>query len=731
MKLHRLVVALLVFASAFSQTQNSQPAPAQESPDMPVLRVTVNLVQVDAVVTDSKGKQVTNLTANDLRIFQDGKSQKITHFSYISTAAPTPAPIAPKPAVPAVRGTPAPPAMRLRPDQVRRTIALVVDDLGLSFESMAQVRGALKKFVDQQMQPGDLVAIIRTGAGMGALQELTSDKRMLYAAIDRVKFNMLGRGGVGAFAPIHDSDGTAGALADAAVRADEFRDEYFARGTLGAINYVVGGLKEMPGRKAVILLSDSIRIFNSEGLNDIILQQMRQLTDLANRASVVLYGVDPRGLPTLSLTAEDKPSGRNPQRVSEQLQQRRTDYFQSQDGLNYLAQETGGLFIHDTNDISGGIRTILDDQRGYYLIGYTPDNATFQKLNGKDRKYHKVSVKVKSAGLSVRSRTGFFGVPDQNRKPVYRTREEQLFAALGSPFGGGGVRLRMTALFGANPKEGSFVQSLLHIDGHDLSFTDEPDNWKKAVIDVLLVTFGDNGAVVDQTSQTYTIRMRGETYQNGLEHGFVQTVNHVVKKPGAYQLRAAVRDSATQKIGSATQYIEVPDLSKGHLTLSGIVLRARATASLAAAANSGGTGANPAQPASSAPAPTPESEKARKQEADAAMLGSPAMRMFHPGKKVEYALQILNVQEDHATNRPQLESQLFLFRDGQQIYAGKPTPLAPEKAPDSNGVVSAGLLQLGSKMEPGEYAMQIVVTDKLAKEKYRTVAQSIDFEVVP
>src|SRR5438128_11167172 len=92
-------VALLALASAFSQTQNSQPAPAQESPDMPLLRVTVNLVQVDAVVTDSKGKQVTNLTAGDFQIFQDGKSQKITHFSYISTAAPTPVPIAPKPAV--------------------------------------------------------------------------------------------------------------------------------------------------------------------------------------------------------------------------------------------------------------------------------------------------------------------------------------------------------------------------------------------------------------------------------------------------------------------------------------------------------------------------------------------------------------------------------------------------------------------------------------------------------
>src|SRR6267378_7906423 len=90
--------ALLLLAAAFSQTRNSGPAPAQESANTPVLRVTVNLVQVDAVVTDSKGKQVTNLTADDFQVFQDGKPQKITHFSYISTAALTPPPMVPKPA---------------------------------------------------------------------------------------------------------------------------------------------------------------------------------------------------------------------------------------------------------------------------------------------------------------------------------------------------------------------------------------------------------------------------------------------------------------------------------------------------------------------------------------------------------------------------------------------------------------------------------------------------------
>jgi VWFA-related protein len=716
-------VALLVLASAFSQTQNSKPVPAQESADMPLLRVTVNLVQVDAVVTDSKGNQITNLTADDFLLLQDGKPQKITHFSYISTAAPAAAPIAP-PRVTPVKGIPAPPPLKLRPDQIRRTVAMVVDDLGLSFESMAQIRSALKKFVDQQMQPGDLVAIIRTGAGMGALQQFTSDKHQLYAAIDRVKYNPMGRGGVGAFAPV-------GGEAGGSAVANDFRDEYFTRGTIGALNFVIAGLKEMPGRKAVVLLSDSIRLFNEQGLNDIILESMRQLTDAANRASVVIYGIDARGLPTLSLTAEDNPKGRGNLTgpgLAKIQQQRHEDYFRSQDGLNYLAQETGGLFVHDTNDIAGGMRKVLDDQRGYYLLGYTPDDATFQQLKDKKRQYHKLSVKLKKPGLSIRSRTGFFGVPDQNAKPVYRTREEQLFAALGSPFGGGAVHLRLTALFANNPKEGPFVQSLLHIEGHDLTFIDEPDDWHKAVVDILLVTFSDSGVEMDQSSKTITVRLHGAAYRDALKHGFVYTVNHPVKKPGAYQMRTAVRDAATEKIGSASQFIEVPDLSKGHLTLSGLVVRASRPAAPAAAPSQQAT-PDPSNPVQAKPAPA-LSEQAQREETDIESLGNPAVRIFRPGRRLDYALQILNSQEDAATKRPQLETQLLLFHDGKQIYAGKPKPLEQQQSTDIKSVVTAGQLQLGSKMEPGEYAMQIVVTDKLAKEKYRTVAQSIDFEVV-
>ena len=182
----------------------AQNPPAQNPPDT-VIRINVNLVQLDAVVHDDKDQPVTNLNKEDFEILQDGKVQTITNFSFIDTAPePGATEAAPRPA-PAPNGgksMPAPPPVHLRPNQVRRTVALVVDDLGLSFESIARIRQSLKKFVDTEMQAGDLVAVIRTGAGMGALQQFTADKRLLYAAIDKVKFNAMGRVGVSSFAPL-------------------------------------------------------------------------------------------------------------------------------------------------------------------------------------------------------------------------------------------------------------------------------------------------------------------------------------------------------------------------------------------------------------------------------------------------------------------------------------------------------------------------------------------------
>src|SRR5229473_6668840 len=241
---HFLAVILIAQLSAATSAQQPR-APITEPPpptqpqtqpqkpeDIEVVRITTNLVQVDAVVTDKNGKVVTDLKPEEVQILEDGKPQKITHFSYnvIQSALVTP------PAKPANVDKNAPPAppVALKPEQVRRTMAIVVDDLGLSFESTHFVRQALKKFVDEQMQAGDLVAIIRTSGGMGALQQFTSDKRQLYAAVERVKWNSNGRGGISAFAPLEPpTPGDQGADLDKQnEELNQFRDDTFSVGTL-------------------------------------------------------------------------------------------------------------------------------------------------------------------------------------------------------------------------------------------------------------------------------------------------------------------------------------------------------------------------------------------------------------------------------------------------------------------------------------------------------------------
>jgi len=193
------VFALILFSAGTIFSQGIKPTSKPTPPDDgDVVKITTALIQVDVTVTDRKGNIVTDLKPEEIEIFENGEKQDVTHFSFISNVRAVTETIKKK----VEKDTVIVPPSAVRPEQIRRTIALVVDDLTLSFVSTYYVRRALKKFVDEQMQDGDLVAIIRTGAGIGALQQFTSDKRVLYAAIEKVKWNPQGSGGITAFAPI-------------------------------------------------------------------------------------------------------------------------------------------------------------------------------------------------------------------------------------------------------------------------------------------------------------------------------------------------------------------------------------------------------------------------------------------------------------------------------------------------------------------------------------------------
>jgi len=732
--MRRLLTALLLCFQFLSICFAQQPLPSpppqtkpesqkpseskipERTDDLDVVKITTNLVQIDAVVTDKSGHRITDLRPDEVDMLEDGKSQKITNFSYVSLEPKLLEASNPPPKT-LDRNAPPLPPVRMRPEQVRRTMALVVDDLGISFESAYYVRRSLKKFVDDQMQPDDLVAIIRTGAGVGALQQFTTDKRQLYAAIERVKWNPIGRGGISAFAPIQ-SNPLANIPGQEERSADDdlnqFREDIFAVGTLGALNYVVRGLRELPGRKSVVLFSEGFRLFNTGDpfANDRILSALRHLTDMANRASVVIYTMDPRGLQVLGLSAADSVGDMTPAQVEQKLSERRVAFFDSQSGLDYLSQRTGGISIKNNNDLAGGLKRIIADQEGYYLIGYRPDDSTFDQVKGR-AKFHNVSLKVKRAGkYNIRMRTGFYGVSDERINPVKQTPQQQIVSALLSPFGSSAIHLRLTSLFANTAKSGSAMHSFLHVDARDINFTEEPDGMHKAVMDILALAFGDNGQVIEQFSFTQTLRVKKENFDKVMNNGFTYTLTVPIKKAGAYQLRTALRDHSSERVGSATQFIELPDFKKNRLLLSGVLMKG-----VPLEAYLKGTGAKS------------DEQDTNNISADTLPNSSPAVRQFRTGMALMYGFSIYNAQLDKVTGKPRLKTQVRVFRNGEQLFSGNELPYDPKDQLDLKRLTAGGGIQLGTAMSPGEYVLQIIVTD-IAKEKPRVATQWMDFEIV-
>ncbi|HYY99639.1 MAG TPA: VWA domain-containing protein, partial [Pyrinomonadaceae bacterium] len=596
---------------------------------------------------------------------------------------------------------PPPPATTAK-GHARRTIALLVDDVGLSFETTAYVRRALAKFVDEQMRPGDLVAVIRTSGGAGSLQQFTSDRGRLRAAIDRLRWYPVGRGGVAAVETMYPEDQDDVGLLLRGNRASNKIDasgfEYLG-GSVGALGYVVRGLGRFPGRKSVVLISDNFPTASA----------IKSIADEANRTSVVIYTMDPRGFTKFGLTADDSQYNLAANQIESRTRERYQRFKASQGGLSSIAEETGGIFIYDTNDLNDGLSRVLEDQRGYYLIGYRPDAEAADSADGR-RRFHKLTLEVTRPGLRVRSRSGFYeagpGEAARSRPP---TRDEQLREALTAPFDSGDLSLQLTAIFADDRKLGTYVHTLIHVDARDLKFKEEAGGWQTASFDLIAVAYDDAGKVAGQLGRTRTLRTRGADFERLQREGFVYFIDLPLKNPGGYQLRAALRDSATGRVGSAGQFVEVHDLKDGRLALSGLIVSG-ADAGAASLSGSGGAG--------------------EYSEGVGAAETGPALRRFRRGAMVGYGFYIYGARLDPASQRPRLTTELRLFRDGRPVFTGKALPFDAAGQADTKRLVAGGSFRLGTDLPPGDYVLQLVVTDLLADEPRRTSASWIDFEIV-
>lgn len=298
-----LFLGFFLFVSSVP-AQNVKPTPVNNEDD--VVKITTKLVQIDAVVTDKNGNQIKDLSIDDFELLQDGKPQKITDFSYVNTE--TPGRSTAQNTIKNGTSVSAPP-VRISPQNSGRIVTFIVDDgnCTASQVGMTASREALIKFINEQMLPNDLVSIYQTRGGSSLLQQYTSDKSQLMRAARRIRWyppqgSCEGNGGDLYATARVDSTGkisgqgsfeTDGNRQSREQIEDSIRDNQTV-GTIGVINYVVRGLGKISGRKVVFFLSDGLPIRTRRGTGRQALDALRDLTDAANRASVVFNTIDAR-----------------------------------------------------------------------------------------------------------------------------------------------------------------------------------------------------------------------------------------------------------------------------------------------------------------------------------------------------------------------------------------------------------------------------------------------------
>ncbi len=630
--------------------------PAQEpAPADPVIRVSVDLVQLDAVVKDAAGRHVRDLRADEFEILEDGKPQRITHFAFVPGAVSKGATGAEK----RVAALPVA-APQLAKDQVQRTVVLLADDLGISAESMPRVKKALADVVDEHLQPGDLVSLMASSGGTGAMQQFTSDTRQLHASIDRIHWFRAGRG-VGPFKQLLDADPAIAARSTQYHAATEgladLVEQHFRYGTLAAIHYAIQGMRQMPGRKALVLLTEGVGL-------DMLLDGV---IDEANRSGVAIYPVDVRGVAFTGITAADRVFARagavggrqiNPtQSIDGDLQGRTNVFENSRRGLLRLASETGGVFLEKDNDIGALLANAVEEIGDYYLIGYQPQRQDY------GTKFHRIQIRLKKRGLHLTSRSGFLGEPSATGQALPQGREMQLATALMSPFRGE-IPTPLTIHYGPggkDPKTGKrevVLRGQVLLDAKALEFVRQPTGRHRAVLDAVVAAYGADGKPVASQDRTFTVELDDAELQTTLAQGLFYGSVLTLPRAGAYQFRIALRDAGTGKTGSANTFLQVPDFDRPSLTLASVVFPGNVTHQYTA--------------------------------------GAPIAFQCDAFGAAGAALQF----------------EVRLYRGAERIYSGP--ALAMQAQDTAKPMAVSGDLRLPATLPTGDYAMELVVRDDRA-----------------
>ena len=693
---------------------------AQSTDD--VVKTDTNLVQTGVTVFDKQGRLVDGLKKEDFELRVDGRPVPISFFEDIVSGSQ-------RDRSTRVRGNESPPVKTVPSDVSfhQRTIVFFLDDRHLSLDSLGRTRKTLADFINREMGPNDLVAIASASGQIGFLQQFTDNKDVLRAAIQRLNHVPY---------VVSDYGGNPGApMTENMALTIERKDDsnvfefyvtdclrFAPRGVMrqerasmrrhcevevqnrarqivsqaGAVTAntyysletLLRSAERMPGSKLAFFFSDGF-LADTGPRGPVASNQLGRITDQARRAGVVIYTIDTRGLVSGALDA----TGNVPVDSNGTLEHANArEIAASQDAMNALAVDTGGRALRNQNSFAPFIDDAMAETSRYYLIAWRPEGN-----EEKTETFKKIQITVIGRPeLTVRSARGFVShradvaaktaqAPDEKSVKNESKADADLRLALNDFHSRQALPLQLALIYLDTPANGPVLTTSVQAPTEPLSYGDE--NRDPAQLRVAGVVLNDQGRQVAGFRTQLKVNPPSSS-ESGPAASNVIYNNRSPLTPGIYQVRVAARDERSGVVGSAMDWIVVPDLSKRQLSLSSLIVGL---------------------------------ESVTRSSADGEQIQWSVDRTFAQNSEVEFMTFIYN--STPASNG--LAARVQVYKDGQAVISTLFKNVEVDKQNDPQRIPYKARVKLGG-LHAGRYILEVTVEERATQ---KSASQRIPFDI--
>jgi len=719
MKIKALVTLTIFLLPIVVHAQN--PPKPQDEGD--VVRVKSNLVNIDVIVKDKKGKYVPDLKPEDFTISENGSPQKIEFFD---------APIIKK----SVTLSTGPVEESTAPTTAPRNyISLLLDSQTTDLTNVKQVREGAIKFIREQVSNADEVAILTVTNNLKMLQPFTHDKAQLIATLEKIGLSPDSKsfeqkdlkGNIDSLrdflsgAPVPPTSGTVSptegpALARVMI-VQRVLQQFLvlrtalslqqARPILAALAALAEGLRPIPGKKTLVLFSQG---FVTPQVLD---WQVQSTIDIANRANVAIYIIDSAGLrgaaeasgalvpgsPLAGISAATNQEQRIRAVGGETVfdNSRQEGQTREYDILYRLSGDTGGKFLKGNNDIGQGLERINQEIQSRYTLAYRSTNQNF------DGTFRKVKIEVNRPDVQIISRSGYYAIPPE--EIVFLSpADKKLLANFATMQASPGLPL-FVSLSQFRSREGLYTVPLaIELPPSAVQFDRQGDK-RSMQLEILGVLKATPERLLSRLGGNFDVNLAADDYNNILSNNIFYRQD-LQLAPGDYTIDLIVRDKQSGKTTARREQFVLPEPDAEFATtpvvLSRYVERAREL---------------PPDPS---------------QLPDVFVLGKQSIRpsaerQFRATDNLIMFLAVYNAANSPETNKPLVRVTARLMKDGQP--ATRPfdfvlTETQNEPVPHLN---FAEFIRL-TNLAPGRYQVAIETKDMVTR---KLTKQEAPFEIVP